>query len=144
MPGGASCGAKALSGLLKSAALILLSLGMAGMAHAEGFQSPSGNIMCLPYDNGMRCDIAQTSNPPPPRPADCDLDWGNAFWVGASSRRAERACHGDTASGRYPALAYGKTFTRYGVTCLSERKGISCRNRRGAGFFLSRAVQRVF
>jgi len=39
-----------------------------------------------------------------------------------------------------PVLAYGKTW-RYGpFACSSATNGLSCRNKAGHGFFLSRAL----
>jgi hypothetical protein len=113
----------------------------------DGFVTPSGNIHCVYFgydDAGLRCGIDQVSNKLPPRPADCDLDWGTEFWLGIKAKRAERICHGDTSAGAYPVLPYGATWTRPGIVCQSERTGVSCRNAQGAGFELSRARQRLF
>lgn len=123
-------------------AMMLLGGGVA--AHADGFQSPTGNIMCMFYGDGIRCDVMRISNRPPPRPADCDLEWGQAFEVGVQARRGIRLCYGDTVADNYRSLPYGRKFTRAGITCASERKGVTCTNRRGAGFFVSRGSQSVF
>lgn len=120
-------------------------LGGAAAAQAdEGFQSPTGNIMCLSYGDGIRCDVMRISNNPPPRPADCDLEWGQAFEVGDNARRGVRLCYGDTVAGNYRTLAYGRTFKGAGITCTSAQSGVTCTNRRGAGFSISRSKQRVF
>lgn len=115
----------------------------------DGFQSPTGNIACMYWSDGdgasMRCDIGQTSNRPPRAPADCDLDWGNAFEITAGSRRGSRICHGDTVRDPgLPVLGYGRTFRRGSFICTSERSGVTCRNARAAGFTLSRARQHLF
>ncbi|WP_379070936.1 DUF6636 domain-containing protein [Mesorhizobium sp. UC22_110] len=111
----------------------------------KGFRSPTGNIQCLFFDaSSVRCSIAAVSNRPAQRPADCDLEWGHDFGLGASSREGERLCVGDTIAGDYPVLRYGES-TGYGtVICRSARKGVTCVNRAGAGFELSRSLQRVF
>ncbi len=111
----------------------------------KGFRSPTGNIQCLFFDaSSVRCSIAAVSNRPAQRPADCDLEWGHDFGLGASSREGERLCVGDTIAGDYPVLHYGES-TGYGtVICRSARKGVTCVNRAGAGFELSRSLQRVF
>ena len=122
-----------------------LLLGGAAAAQAdEGFQSPTGNIMCLFYGDGIRCDVMRISNRPPPRPADCDLEWGQAFEVGVNARRGIRLCYGDTVAGNYRTLGYGRTFERAGIVCLSAKSGVTCTNRRGGGFSVARATQRVF
>jgi hypothetical protein len=44
-----------------------------------------------------------------------------------------------------PVLPYGATVrSRTGMTCTSRRVGLTCRNARGHGFFLSRRSQRIF
>lgn len=123
----------------------ILTLGGASAAAAqEGFQSPTGNIMCAFFDDTVRCDVMRMSNNPPPRPADCDLDWGQAFEVSANARRGYRLCYGDTVAGNYRKLGYGKSITRAGITCASSQAGVTCTNGRGAGFSVSRGKQRVF
>jgi hypothetical protein len=115
----------------------------------EGFRSPSGNIHCQAFklDDGaaLRCDIRSLSNRPPPRPKDCDLDWGQAFEVSDKAQRAARICHGDTVMDeKLPILRYGASFERHGFVCRSEQTGVECRNASRNGFMLSRARQQVF
>lgn len=138
--------------LALSAATSALALG-AGPAAAqdlEGVRTPSGNIYCMAWPAqdgepaGLRCDIRETSNRLPPRPADCEEDWGDAFGL-TPSGRGHRLCHGDTvANDAYPVLGYGRSWTRYGMTCVSRTTGLTCSNRQGHGFALSRAAQSVF
>ncbi len=110
-----------------------------------GFKSPSNNIHCQYFDGELRCDIAQISSPLPPKPRDCELDWGQAFAVAADSRIGQRLCHGDTAADpSLPTLPYGSTWRRDGFTCTSEQSGVTCANALGHGFSLSRNVQRLF
>jgi hypothetical protein len=114
-----------------------------------GFRSPSGNIHCQlftgNYDPTMRCDVAQISNAPPPRPSSCDLEWGRAFEVASRSPRGTRLCYGDTVQDpRLPILNYGQSFSREGITCISSPAGVTCRNSGGHGFELARGSQRVF
>ena len=129
-----------------------LVLSLAGLCAAQaedipGFQSPSKNIACQYFDtdgeNTLRCDISQM-NASPPRPADCELDWGEAFEMTAKGS-AGRNCHGDTmADPQLPVLAYGEVWLRGGFTCRSEPTGLTCFNATQHGFSLSRATQRVF
>jgi hypothetical protein len=115
----------------------------------EGFRSPSGNIHCQFFadegDAAVRCDLRQMTNRPPPRPRDCDLEWGQAFEISVRAVRGVRLCHGDTVEDdRLPVLPYGRSYERGGLVCTSERTGVTCRNARGHGFTLSRAAQFVF
>jgi hypothetical protein len=74
--------------MIEQRAVVLMSFLLAaitGFAHAQdrpvGFQSPSKNIGCQFYtDNGqgmLRCDIMNMETRPR-RPADCELEWGDA------------------------------------------------------------------
>lgn len=133
--------------LLQAAVLGLAWIPAAQAAEGDSFRAPSGNIHCS-YDEdsaSLRCDIMQTTNRPPPRPRECDLDWGNAFEILQRSTRGARICHGDTvADPNLPVLPYGAVWSRGGFTCHSAETGMLCRNGRGAGFELSRTRQRVF
>jgi hypothetical protein len=131
-----------------AAAILALSALAAGAQDVSGFRSPSGNIHCQFYggdDATIRCDLAQISNRPPPRPRDCDLEWGQAFEIGARAARGTRLCYGDTVQdARLPVLPYGQSFQRRGLACISTQAGVGCRNAAGHGFELSRAEQRIF
>lgn len=129
--------------------ILLASSAVSPASAQEGFRSPSGNIHCQYFaidgDATIRCDLRQISNRPAPRPRDCDLEWGKAFEISGRAGRGSLICHGDTVQDpRLPVLAYGQSWQRAGLTCLSEETGVSCRNARGHGFTLSRAAQRVF
>jgi len=108
------------------------------------FRTPSGNIGCAggSFDGQqfLRCDIARTRAIAPRRPASCDLDWGNAFSMGPRGA-AGRICHGDRVGFDGRVLAYGRTLRIGAFTCASRAVGLTCRNRAGAGWFLS--VERV-
>ena len=51
--------------------------------HLQAFQSPSGNIGCIMFEGGARCDIDKHSWTPPPRPASCSdqVDYGQGLAV---------------------------------------------------------------
>lgn len=115
--------------------------------YADEFRSPSGNILCSfsNYENvqRVRCDIIKHADLPPllPMPAECDLDWGNMFVVGKTGK-AGLECAGDLAANpTAPALNYGQVIKKYGITCLSEKAGMTCINTEGHGFIVSRARQ---
>jgi hypothetical protein len=124
---------------------------LAGSANAQsgpaGFQSPSKNIACQYFDydrqNTLRCDIAVIETKPR-RPADCDLEYGQAFEM-KSKGSAERICYGDTVIDKsLPVVAYGEIWQRGGFTCKPEQSGVTCFNADRHGFSLSRAKQEVF
>lgn len=124
------------------------------LAAAQSFRTPSGNITCVvePPPQGaarggeyaIRCDIAQTSAARPQRPRDCTLDWGHAFGL-FNTGPAMRYCVGNSViDTRAPVLDYGQSTAIQAIICRSERAGLTCTNREGRGFFLSRARQQVF
>ena len=115
------------------------------------FRTPTGNIGCA-YSVGLdgfaaptvRCDIRSRLHPEPPPPANCRLDSGDSIEIFRLGP-ATLACHGDTAiDPTAPVLAYGHTWRRSGLTCVSQRIGLRCFNRSGHGFFLSRQAWRIF
>ena len=85
-------------------------------ARADGFRTPSDNIHCLAEEwegeAWLRCDIRASTAPAPPRPADCELDWGHAFTVSENALPATPACAGDTVlDPSYPILHYGSKWS---------------------------------
>lgn len=134
----------------KGIVLSVAGLGCAiGAARADGFRTPSDNIHCLAGDWGgtveLRCDIRSNAADIPPAPADCDLDWGNAFVVSAAGLPASRACVGDTVMDpAYPILHYGSKWEQHGFTCAVETDGVTCRNAHGNGFSLSKKSQKLY
>jgi len=132
------------------AALTIAAFPVSAMA-ASGFQMPSGNVFCMLEESDgsqpddVRCDIMQMTNRRPRPPADCELDWGDAFVISAGSPRGERMCHGDTVRDpSMPVLPYGSVWRGAGITCMSAPVGVTCQNADGHGFSLARAQQRVF
>jgi hypothetical protein len=119
-----------------------------------GFKTPSSNIHCQSYANEndkgvairmIRCDIRSIANRLPPRPRDCELEWGQAFEVSIEATPAERICYGDTVEDdKLTTLSYGQTWERDGLRCKSDQSGVTCVNPTGHGFELSRSAQRVF
>jgi uncharacterized protein DUF6636 len=109
----------------------------------EFFRTPSKNIGCV-YSTGpayLRCDVLSGLKPEPR--GKCELDWTGLEL--APTGRARPTCAGDTAyDNRSPILGYGKTWKRGGLRCVSRTTGLTCRNRSGHGFVLSRKAWRVF
>lgn len=109
------------------------------------FQAPSGNIHCWIDGYGARCDILEATSSFTRRPADCDLDFGSAFFIDPQGRKGAVGCVGDTvAQPNNPVLGYGSRMEFHNITCTSERTGVTCTNPAGHGFTLARARQTVF
>ena len=114
------------------------------------FRTPTGNIGCV-FSSGLtgaeqptiRCDIRSRLRPEPQRPKRCPLDYGDSIAVSRLGP-AILVCHGDTAiDPRSRVLQYGHTFRRAGLSCTSRFDGLTCTNRSGRGFFLSRQSWRI-
>jgi hypothetical protein len=113
-------------------------LGLAAPAAASPFQSPSRNIGCYITAQGVRCDISRRDWSPPPKPASCELDYGQGLSVGPRGR-GRVVCAGDTTLGSGRRLHYGASIARGRFRCTRLRSGMRCVNeRRGHGFKLSR------
>ena len=108
------------------------------------FVMPSKNIGCFVSAESARCDIAQKAWKAPPRPADCDLDWGNGISVGADGK-ATITCAGDTVLGGSHTLPYGEAVRVGDFLCASAATGVRCANEAsGHGFTLSRQAYDLF
>ena len=129
--------------IIVAVAAILAGAGASAALGIE-FRTPSGNIGCAGDSTFVRCDIAATRTKPPPKPKSCRYDWGYAFRLGQRGR-ARRICVSDSTLDAARILPYGRT-QKFGrrITCTSRRTGLTCRNRDGHGFFLSRARVRLF
>jgi hypothetical protein len=128
-------------------ALVLLAAPAAADDYVA-FQSPTGNIHCAIYTwNGgaeARCDLRELTPSYTRRPAGCDLDWGNAFAVGASGPGV-LACVGDTVMDRgNPVLPYGEAVSLGGISCVSAKTGMTCTNAAGSGFKVAKGSQKLF
>ena len=112
-----------------------------------GFRTPSNNIHCQlsESDSYLRCDMKELSNALPPKPRDCDLDWGSTFGLAGDGEPGRRLCAGDTvADDALPVLGYGSSWDRAGYKCKSEQSGLTCVNASGHGFRLSKSRQELF
>jgi hypothetical protein len=122
------------------------------------FGTPSGNIDC-DYSVGLSdiaddfvsCGVRSGLVPPEPRPAtgcgrDSDYAGNVVFLAGAGGARPV-PCLGDCGPLCYahpPVLGYGQSWNGNAVTCASSLAGLTCRNKSGHGFFLSRKSWRLF
>ena len=123
-------------------ALLVSAIGAAAAQSSSSvivsFRMPSNNIACS-YITGfgpvaLRCDILSGMKPRPR--GSCELDW-TGLSMGLGSARP--TCAGDTVfDRRAPVLKYGSVWKRGPFTCVSLLIGLSCTNRTGHGFFLSK------
>jgi hypothetical protein len=120
------------------------------------FKTPSGNIVCgysIAPDGSasMECGIKSGLNPPPRR-IHCDAGDPNDKRVSLrdNGRAAPVLCAGDPGpllpqiDAAAKVLAYGTTIRFGRISCASAITGLTCRNRGGHGFFLSRERWRLF
>jgi hypothetical protein len=115
----------------------------------------------------LRCDVNQHSWRLPPKPADCEFDWGHGTYL--AKGRAGLTCVSDTVAGsdlvgmegtwwngkpgsqvvstergKVVALAYGASMRFGPITCLSQSDGLHCTDTTtGAGFDISREAYRL-
>jgi len=108
------------------------------------FATPSGNIDCALSATDVRCDIGDRIWSAPPRPQDCQLDYGNGVVVSASG--AGLSCAGDTLlHATTTVLAYGHGARDGDVLCVSQQTDVWCQYvPTGHGFTLAREGYTLF
>jgi hypothetical protein len=111
----------------------LLVLAVPAVAKDTVFQTPSKKIACRVYDEGTGLVIR------------CDLYFLNDRAVRMTRTGRARLIHVTDAIGdpKAQVLAYGRTRRVGPFTCTSRRTGLSCHNRNGHGFTVSRERQTV-
>ena len=135
--------------MIRRAALALCFAAMPAMAQdLSFFQPPNGYIGCMAFlgdHSELRCDLHEFTPSFTRRPADCDLDWGDSFAIGAQDDKGNLVCHGDTVfDPAATVLGYGQSATFGPFTCTSDQTGMTCTNDLGHGFSIARARQSVF
>jgi hypothetical protein len=121
------------------------------------FKTPSGNIVCYhspgPRDQPrpfLECVIRSGLKPAPPRRPCAEGGYaGDRVHMFATGRTYVPSCAGDPGAAvglklGARVLGYGKTWSGGGLSCRSAFTGLTCRNKSGHGFFLSRARWRRF
>ena len=118
--------------------LALTTLGL-GCATAQArdlsvslFRSPSGGIHCRASGDALLCTVLT--------PRYSNGAFGTVDQRSASVGPVDEPGTGDPKT----VLHYGQRWHRRGLSCTMRKSGITCRNRRGHGFFLSKATQRAF
>jgi hypothetical protein len=110
----------------------------------SGFVSPTGNVSCMIDADWARCDIIDRDWSPPPRPADCEFDYGQGISL-APGEPAQFVCAGDTAFGADEVLPYGDSITADVLRCESAEAGITCRDAQAShGFSISQQAYELF
>jgi hypothetical protein len=120
------------------------------------FKTPSRNIVCgYSIDvhglASMECGILSGLRPAPKR-IHCDAGDPNdkRLSLSATGRARPVLCAGDPGpllpqiQAQARVLPYGTTIRFGGISCASAFTGLTCRNRSGHGFFLSRERWRLF
>jgi hypothetical protein len=116
-------------------------LAVANPLNTLSFSTPNKNIDCVYMEDdrdvpSLRCQTRFVLKPLPPKPVDCDLDWGGGLTL-ANNGQVSVVCAGDTVAGDYTTLAYGRAWEKNGLRCVARRPGLTCKSRNGKGFFLS-------
>jgi hypothetical protein len=81
---------------------------------------------------------------PPPRPADCEFDYGQGISL-SGGENAAFVCAGDTTLGGSKPLRYGQSVSVGLTQCDGAQSGVTCRDTAtGDGFAIAREAYRVF
>ena len=103
-----------------------------------GFLTPSGNIACNagPYRGKplIACTVFSKAS----------ATRGQKVWALPLDGPVTVGLVLGNAATDLPKLGYGRSWAWREIRCRSQRQGLTCSNRFGHGFFLSREVQRVF
>ena len=114
------------------------------------FKMPSGNIVCeylvgprIAFGATVACGIKSGLKPGPSRRPCEDGDYaGDRVILDATGPVSAPACASDPGAlvgeSQARVLGYGKTWSGGGIHCTSAVTGLTCRNKSGRGFFLSR------
>ncbi len=108
------------------------------------FTAASGNVGCLIDMDYVRCAIGDKDWSPPPRPAECEGDYGYNIALEPGGR-AEFVCVGDSVLAQGDALAHGESIAVGPLRCDSAESSITCRDvESGEGFSMSREAYEMF
>lgn len=108
------------------------------------FQSPSNNIACSIDDGTVRCDIMKKKYETPDPPDGCEGKFGHTFFANSDESRLECAEDSVRVDGAQ-VLDYGESTSTEGVTCVSEKTGMTCTvDATGHGFTIARANYTLF
>lgn len=118
---------------------------MPGFITKVGFRTPSGNIVCnagpIVDRNGttaggqaLACVLFSQSG----------VRGQKTWYLRSTGLAGIQFVQGNIATEGIGVLRYGHTWRWHSFNCSSQRTGLTCRNRAGHGFFLSRERQSRF
>jgi hypothetical protein len=99
------------------------------------FKTPSDNIVCQTSRGALQCSVLSDRRGP-------NLP---VYFLRRRGKPYVQTVTGDPAF-TVPVLGYGRSKRLLGgvVRCTSRKAGLTCRNRRGHGYFLSRGRKTLF
>jgi hypothetical protein len=110
----------------------------------DGFWSPTRNLHCFGSFNGPRADLR------------CEVykhDWAapagscgprrTAIFAMSGTGKPSPFCPNDSVP-QHRTLRYGGTWKLGPFTCTMRRSGVTCKNARGRGWFLSRQQYQLY
>jgi Family of unknown function (DUF6636) len=140
--------------LLSAVCLAAASAALGAKTPIPGVRTPTRNIECLyvpGHPASLRCDIHSSSYATTLQNqcmVRATVDW-HGFELTAT-KKGRVTCSGgilyspDTQQPVYRLLPYGKTWKHGGFRCSSARTGLTCRNAKGHGLFISRESWRLW
>jgi hypothetical protein len=104
------------------------------------------DVACIVNTEFARCDVTRPKWSPPPKPADCDGDWGTGAVSVNDKGSVEHGCVTDSARGTDSlVLAEGRGIEVGQFVCDATASGMKCTDTKsGHGFEVSRARYRFF
>ncbi|MFI7588660.1 DUF6636 domain-containing protein [Spongisporangium articulatum] len=115
------------------------------------FLTPSGNIHCAIYPGDddfrkglVRCDVYKATWTLPPKPKDCEFDWGTVMTLEKTPKAG--LCVSDAVDVQgAETVAYGHGLKWHNITCVSQKTGLTCTNTDNKkGFTVSRSAYTLF
>jgi hypothetical protein len=104
------------------------------------------DVACMATTEVARCDVLRPKWSPPPKPADCDGDWGTGAVFVNDKGSVIHGCVTDSARGNDShVLAEGRGIEVGQFVCDATASGMKCTDTKsGHGFEVSRASYRFF
>jgi hypothetical protein len=98
------------------------------------FRSPSDNIGCQMTATSAACDLRENEWEVPPRPDDCEFDYGQGVLLDGEG--SGLTCASDTPfTPDAPVLEYGTGWVLGVIRCVSSQEGVTCEDTEtGRGF----------